>query len=134
MKTVKTHIFLFSFLLCLTGCKYFQFPGVHKINVQQGHIVTREMLEQLEPGMSRPQVRYILGTPLVADIFNDDRWDYYYSLRLGHNGRTFNRALTIFFENNAYTGYEGENLPKLETGNDEERDDSEPETPLPTNL
>lgn len=131
MKTVKTHIFLFFFLLCVTGCQYFQFPGVHKINVQQGHIITLEMLEQLESGMTRPQVRYILGTPLVADIFNDDRWDYYYSLRLG-TGRFYSRTLTVYFEDDAYSHYDGENLPEPKT-DDDKTEASEPDTPLPSN-
>ena len=49
----------------LSGCSSWGFPGVYRINVEQGNIVTREMIDQLEPGMNRHQVRYILGTPLL---------------------------------------------------------------------
>ncbi len=131
MKSVKTHILLLAFFASLTGCQYFQFPGVHKINVQQGHILTNDMLSQLEPGMTRGQIRYLLGTPLVNDLFNDDRWDYYYSLVLG-NGRAFKRSLTVFFTDDKYTHHTGENLPKAKT-DAADSDNQEPETPLPTN-
>ena len=126
MKITKTPLFAICCLFALAGCQYFQFPGVHKINIQQGHIITEEMLTQLEPGMNKRQVRYVLGTPLVDDIFNDDRWDYYYSLRLG-DGRFYKRTLTIYFEGDSYTHYTGENLPETDT------DQDEPETPVPSN-
>jgi outer membrane protein assembly factor BamE len=52
--------------------------------VRQGNFVTQEMVAQLKPGLSREQVRFILGSPLVADMFHADRWDYVYRYQQGH--------------------------------------------------
>ncbi|MFC3156216.1 outer membrane protein assembly factor BamE [Gilvimarinus japonicus] len=137
MKIIKTPLLLVCLISVLAGCQYFQFPGVHKINIQQGHILTEEMISQLEPGLNKRQVRYILGTPLIDDIFNDDRWDYYYSLKMG-DGRFFKRTLTVYFDGDSMTHFTGENLPEdkdedADNENNEGDDDKEPETPLPTN-
>ncbi|WP_020209138.1 outer membrane protein assembly factor BamE [Gilvimarinus chinensis] len=132
MKIIKTPLLVVCSLFLLAGCQYFQFPGVHKINIQQGHIITEEMIGQLEPGMNKRQVRYILGTPLIDDVFNDDRWDYYYSLKMG-DGRFFKRSMTVYFDGDTYTHYEGENLPKTKSEEELPENDLEPETPLPTN-
>jgi outer membrane protein assembly factor BamE len=59
------------------------FPGVYKINIEQGNIVTQEMVDKLKPGMSRRQVKFIMGTPLIKDTFNRNRWDYVFMLRNG---------------------------------------------------
>ena len=72
-------------LLCaLAGCgSNFGFPGVYRINVEQGNVVNEEMVEKLRPGLNKRQVRYIMGTPLIEDSFHDDRLDYRYLLRNG---------------------------------------------------
>ena len=73
-------------LLLITGlsaCGFIRFPGVYRIDVEQGNIITQELADQLQPGMSRRQVRFILGTPLLEDTFNQDRWDYPYVKRNG---------------------------------------------------
>lgn len=135
MKTITPCLLLLCCLSVLMGCQYFQFPGVHKINVQQGHILTDDMLTQLKPGLNKRQVRFILGTPLIEDIFNDDRWDYYYSLKMG-DGRFYKRTLTVYFDGNIMTHYDGDNLPELTSDDDTESDETdsqtrEPETPVP---
>lgn len=93
--------------LFLTGCGNFTlFPGVHKIVIQQGNIVDEEMVGKLKPGMTRAQVRFVLGTPLITDTFNDNRWDYYY---LVTDQRNFNvtERFTVYFENDVLESYEG---------------------------
>ena len=60
-----------------------EIPGVYRIDIQQGNAVDREMLDQLEIGMDRRKVRFILGTPLLVDTFHQDRWDYVYSFHTG---------------------------------------------------
>jgi outer membrane protein assembly factor BamE len=89
----------------VAGCSSWGFPGVYKINVEQGNIVTIEMLEQLEPGMNRRQVRYILGTPLIEDPFNQDRWEYLYMVRNGEN-TLVDQRLTVYFEGDALTHWD----------------------------
>ncbi|HEY7885355.1 MAG TPA: outer membrane protein assembly factor BamE [Cellvibrionaceae bacterium] len=130
MKISKIPLLVLCSLLFLGGCQYFQFPGVHKINIQQGHIITQDIIEQLEPGMNKRQVRFVLGTPLAEDLFTDNRWNYYYSLRMG-DGRFYKRSLVAHFDGDIFTHYTGENLPEL--SDEDSADGTEPEAPLPTN-
>lgn len=72
----------------------------YRIDVRQGNLVTQEMVAQLKVGQSRDQVRFILGTPLVADLFHGDRWDYVYRLQYGSSdpGKVEHRRFVVFFE------------------------------------
>ena len=72
--------------------------NAYKIDIQQGNVLTQEMVAQLKPGQTREQVRYILGTPLLADIFHQQRWDYVYSYRNGRTGRSRTRQFSVFFD------------------------------------
>lgn len=89
--------FLFSSLLSaslmLSGCSFFT---PHRIDIQQGNLVTSEMLEQLEIGMSMDQVRYVMGSPLVTDSFNPLRWDYIYSIQPGRQAR-YQQRMSLYF-------------------------------------
>jgi outer membrane protein assembly factor BamE len=82
----------------------------YKIDVQQGNVVTQEMVSQLKPGMSREQVKFIMGTPLVADLFHPDRWDYVYRYQMGKGG-VVERKLTLYFEKDALARLEGDIVP-----------------------
>jgi outer membrane protein assembly factor BamE len=86
------------------------FPGVYKINVEQGNIVNQEMADQLKPGMTRRQVRFILGTPLIEDTFNQNRWDYLYVKRNGMKVLSESR-LTVEFEGDALVRVSGDFVP-----------------------
>ncbi len=66
------------------------------MDIQQGNFVSQDMVAQLKPGMSREQVRFLLGTPLVADIFHADRWDYVY-WHEAPNGKREERRVALFF-------------------------------------
>ena len=70
----------------------------YRLDVQQGNFLDEEDLEQIQPGMTRTQVRFLLGTPMVADTFNDDRWDYVYYYRRGRSGDIYLRHFTVYFE------------------------------------
>ncbi len=95
----------------LVGCgSNFGFPGVYRINVEQGNVVTEEMVEQLRPGLNRRQVRYIMGTPLIEDSFHEDRWDYLYLLRNGSELLS-ETQLTLWFEEDALVRVEGPDAP-----------------------
>ena len=95
----------------LVGCgSNFGFPGVYRINVEQGNVVTEEMVEQLRPGLNRRQVRYIMGTPLIEDSFHEDRWDYRYLLRNG-NELLSETQLTLWFEEEELVRVEGPDAP-----------------------
>lgn len=104
-----------TILLCiigLTGCSVprLQFPGVYKIDIQQGNIITQEMVDQLRPGMTKRQVIFVMGTPLVRDPFNQDRWDYVYSYQPGGGVRGQER-ITMFFEDDLLTSFTGDFVP-----------------------
>ncbi|MAB27239.1 MAG: hypothetical protein CL580_06230 [Alteromonadaceae bacterium] len=95
----------------LVGCgSNFGFPGVYRINVEQGNVVTEEMVEQLRSGLNRRQVRYIMGTPLIEDSFHEDRWDYRYLLRNG-NELLSETQLTLWFEEDELVRVEGPDAP-----------------------
>ena len=116
---LATGLFLSTNLL--TGCanstdggsKLISFPGAYKIDIQQGNVVTRSMIDQLELGMTRAQVQYIMGTPLLQDTFDRNRWDYVYSNQPGDEARD-QRTVTLFFENDRLRSrsINGEFLPK----------------------
>lgn len=69
----------------------------YRLDVRQGNYVTQDMVARLKPGMNREQVRFALGTPLVADMFHADRWDYVYRFQPGR-GEAQSRRLVVFFE------------------------------------
>ena len=97
--------------LSLSACGFVGFPGVYKIDVEQGNIVTAEMADQLKPGMSKRQVRFILGTPLVEDTFNRDRWDYPYVKRNG-NDVLSQAQLTVHFDGDNLVDVTGDYIPE----------------------
>jgi outer membrane protein assembly factor BamE len=103
-------LFLSLIAITLVGCSSWGFPGVYRINVEQGNIVTQEMVEQIKPGMTRRQVRYILGTPLLEDSFNRDRWDYLYMLRNGDTILQEDR-LSVYFTGDSLDRFESTLLP-----------------------
>ena len=79
----------------LAACNSF---NPYKIDVQQGNVLTQEMVAQLKPGQTREQVRFILGTPLLADIFHQERWEYVYSYRKGRTGEVETRQFSVYFD------------------------------------
>ena len=102
-------------VVCLHGCgSSFGFPGVYRLSLEQGNIVTEEMVEQLKAGMTRRQVRVIMGTPLIEDTFNSQRWDYRYTVRLGQDTLKENRV-TVVFDGDALTNVTGDLVPDWAT-------------------
>ena len=73
---------------------------VYQANLSQGNLLKQEDLDQVEVGMTRNQVRFLLGTPMIDDPFHHDRWDYVYFLRIGRNDATFKRWVSIHFAEN----------------------------------
>ena len=110
-------LLVLSFVFALSACGAVGFPGVYRINVEQGNIVTQEMADQLKPGMSKRQVRFILGTPLIEDTFNPDRWDYIYVKRNGNNILD-EQLLTVKFEGDTLSEIGGDYNPEAEQPQD----------------
>ena len=81
-----------------------------RIDINQGNVIEQSMLDQLQPGMSRRQVQFIMGTPMLEDPFNTDRWDYVYSRQDGWKPRNLQRV-TLFFEGDNLVLVEGDVEP-----------------------
>ncbi|MEM7081825.1 MAG: outer membrane protein assembly factor BamE [Pseudomonadota bacterium] len=86
------YVLLFILASGLSAC------GGYKINVLQGNYLDQEKINQVESGMTRNQVKYLLGTPMIADSFHENRWDYVYQFRIGKTGQVIERKVTIYFE------------------------------------
>ncbi|MFT7405001.1 outer membrane protein assembly factor BamE [Zhongshania sp.] len=84
-------------LVSLAACSSLEFPGVYRLPIDQGNVITQEMVDKLKIGMTRSQVEYVMGTPLVRDTFSPDRWDYIYSLNDQNNEKQERHHLTAFF-------------------------------------
>jgi outer membrane protein assembly factor BamE len=89
----------------LSGCT---FPGVYKLNVQQGNIVTPEMLSQLKPGMNQRQVSYVMGNPVMRNPFEQKQWDYIYTLEQRDKVVKDYHVIIHFNDQGLYTHYSGD--------------------------
>ena len=71
---------------------------VYRATIAQGNYIEQEDLDQLELGMTRVQVRFLLGTPMIDDPFHKNRWDYVYYIKVGRNDATYKRWVSVFFD------------------------------------
>lgn len=110
MQSTRYALLLVAFTL-LGGCS-FRMPnlGVYKIDIPQGNIVTQEMVDKLQPGMNKRQVRFVMGSPLILDTFEPERWDYLRSMEEGRKKRTQQR-ISLYFENDLLVRMEGDLAP-----------------------
>ncbi|TDX24668.1 Beta-barrel assembly machine subunit BamE [Modicisalibacter xianhensis] len=92
---IKTVTFTLA-LTMVSGCSYF---GVYKRDLPQGNLVTQDMVSQLQPGMSREQVQYVMGSPLLPAPFDANQWDYVYRLDEAY-GDVKQRRVTLTFDGN----------------------------------
>ena len=105
---MKRFLLLLPFLAaCSSAPQITNYLSPYRIDVRQGNFVTQEMVAQLKPGLSREQVRFILGSPLVADMFHVERWDYVYRFQPGR-GEPQQRRLAVFFQDNKLTRVTGD--------------------------
>ena len=107
----------FSISLLLVGCSSVpRIVNEYKIDVQQGNILTQDMVSQLKPGLTQDQVRFILGTPILTDMFHANRWDYVYRLQKGSTGDVEMRKFSTFFDaNGRLVRVEGDVAPSQES-------------------
>jgi len=97
-------------ILCLlmAACSVTERLHPYRPDIRQGNFVTQEMVAQLKPGMSRDQVRFVLGSPLLVDVFHADRWDYLYRLQSGADGSVKQRRLAVFFKDDKLVRVDGD--------------------------
>lgn len=104
-------------LLVAGGCSL---PRVHKVTVQQGNVITQDMIDRLKPGMTRSQVAYVMGEPVFRNSFDEDRWDYIYTLEIpGYYDEK--KRVSLYFENDVLAYFTGDYAPS-------EAKDPEPRT------
>ena len=98
--------------LAVAGCGIPRALGIapYRIEIQQGNFVSAELVAQLKPGMSKDQVKQLLGTPLINDVFHSDRWDYVY-WRETPAGARERRNLTVLFEQGQLGRVDGDVVP-----------------------
>jgi outer membrane protein assembly factor BamE len=94
-------------LFLLSGCSL----TAHKINVQQGNYVDQAMVDKLKPEMTRSQVRFVLGTPLVADAFHPNRWEYVFLAGKAGDVQPLSR-ISVVFDGDKLVRIEGAVAPK----------------------
>jgi outer membrane protein assembly factor BamE len=105
MKIIHYVLLASALSLASSGC-------VYRINIQQGNFLDQAAVDTVKAGMTRSQVRYLLGTPMVADSFNKERWDYIYYLKKGRSRHVDSRRVTVYFE--------GDKVAKLDKPTDAE--------------
>ena len=99
---VRTLLVAFATLAAgfgLQGC-------VYRMTIQQGNFLEDRAVTQLQVGMTRSQVRYLLGTPMVPDAFDRDRWDYLYFLKVGRLQKPFERHLIVYFQDDKVSKFD----------------------------
>lgn len=110
---MRLNIILLSLLLA--SCGNLPILSAYKMDIRQGNYVTKEMRDKLTLGMSRAQVSYVLGTPMISDAFHGNRWDYVY--RLEHDGKMVEQQrLTLYFEGNNLVRIDDSGLKPLPEG------------------
>ena len=82
---------LIALLGLASGCLY-------RLPIQQGNVLNQDLVAQLEPGMTRSQVMFLLGTPMVPNGFDTDRWDYYYYVQAGRKLKPYSKRMTVYFK------------------------------------
>ena len=98
-------------------------PRVYRLTVQQGNVITQEMVDSIKPGMTREQVAYIMGEPVVRNPFDQDRWDYVYTLRVPRFVDDQAR-LSLFFADGQLTHFSGDFKPSAEGEDDADGEDA----------
>lgn len=91
--------------------KLFGLLPVYRPDIQQGNFISKEMVAQLRVGMTREQVRFVMGTPLLADIFHENRWDYPFRMKKGNGEITSSHVVVLFADDRVLRLEGGDNLP-----------------------
>ena len=103
------HFSWLVFVCAIVGCSI-SMPRVHKVAVQQGNILNQSMIDQLKPGMTRAQVAYVMGRPVMINTFDPDRWDYVFTIEVPGQFNESTR-MSLFFENDVLTHFSGDMAP-----------------------
>ena len=126
-KVIKMRRFLLVLSLLVTACSS-SLPSIkpYKMPIQQGNLVTSKMMMQLKPGMTKTQVRFVMGTPLITDSFHKDQWDYFYQME--KDGAIIEkRRVILMFEKDLLAKVKGDVIPaNANTNKNEDRQEIVP--------
>ena len=101
-------ILILTLSLLAAACDFAPKLTPYRIEIQQGNYITQEMVAQLSPGLTRDQVRFVLGTPLVSDIFHEERWDYVFVRQRANSREVEYRRIAVIFEEGRVKRIEGD--------------------------
>lgn len=112
-RSLKTGLAIAALAVALAGCSGNKWGFPYKAGIQQGNWITQEQVALLQPGMTREQVRFALGSPTLTSVLHANRWDYPYYYKPGY-GEAQERKFTVWFENDRLTRWEGDKQPDLQ--------------------
>lgn len=109
MRPIKTfgRLALIGLLGLAGGCLY-------RLPIQQGNVLNHDLVTQLQPGMTQSQVKFLLGTPMLPNGFDADRWDYYCYAKMGRGEGVQTRRLSVWFKDEKVDHFDGDAIKKAE--------------------
>ena len=122
IRAMRILILMIASLCLLSGCgiSNIKIPKLYKVAIQQGNVITQDMVDKLKPGMTRRQVAFVMGEPVIHDPFDDTKWVYLYSIDVPGVFSQESRLILFFDENDLLTVISGDYAPSDATAEQEE--------------
>ena len=122
IRAMRILILMIASLCLLSGCgiSNIKIPKLYKVAIQQGNVITQDMVDKLKPGMTRRQVAFVMGEPVIQDPFDDTKWVYFYSIDVPGVFSQESRLILFFDENDLLTVISGDYAPSDATAEQEE--------------
>ena len=122
IRAMRILILMIASLCLLSGCgiSNIKIPKLYKVAIQQGNVITQDMVDKLKPGMTRRQVAFVMGEPVIQDPFDDTKWVYLYSIDVPGVFSQESRLILFFDENDLLTLISGDYAPSDATAEQEE--------------
>ena len=126
IRAMRILILTIASLCLLSGCgiSNIKIPKLYKVAIQQGNVITQDMVDKLKPGMTRRQVAFVMGEPVIQDPFDDTKWVYLYSIDVPGVFSQESRLILFFDENDLLTVISGDYAPSDATAEQEEAADA----------
>jgi len=131
IRAMRILIPMIASLCLLSGCgiSNIKIPKLYKVAIQQGNVITQDMVDKLKPGMTRRQVAFVMGEPVIQDPFDDTKWVYLYSIDVPGVFSQESRLILFFDENDLLTVISGDYAPSDATAEQEEAADAASNSP-----
>ena len=126
IRAMRILILMIASLCLLSGCgiSNIKIPKLYKVAIQQGNVITQDMVDKLKPGMTRRQVAFVMGEPVIQDPFDDTKWVYLYSIDVPGVFSQESRLILFFDENDLLTVISGDYAPSDAAAEEEEAADA----------